>query len=190
MDRKTLSEFGITKEVAEKVMAEYGKDVQGRQAQVQTMTAENQNLKAQMKERDRDLSALKEKAEDGSKEALAALQEKYETDAKKWAEDLRKAQIESAIDVGLMKAKARNLTATKALLQRDSLTLSEDGQLIGLSEQMEKIQTENPFLFEQAESQQESEEKRPQFSKDGNACVGDISHADKIAAALGLKAKE
>lgn len=45
MDRKTLSEFGITKEAAEKVMAEYGKDVQGLQAQVQTMTVENENLK-------------------------------------------------------------------------------------------------------------------------------------------------
>nr|WP_072513814.1 phage scaffolding protein [Ndongobacter massiliensis] len=190
MDRKKLSEFGITEEAAEKVMAEYGKDVQGLKAQVQTMTAENENLKAQIKERDKDLSDLKEKAEAGSKEALASLQEKYDADAKKWEADLQKTRMQSAVDLGLTKAKARNLVATKALLKMDDLKLSDDGSLQGFSEQLQKIQEENPYLFEETEPQQNSEEKKPQFSKAGNASVGETTHADKLAEALGLTTKE
>lgn len=64
------------------------------------------------------------------------------------ADKTREISTESAIELALNKAKAKNVVACKALIDATKVTLV-DGKLTGIDEQIEKIMTENPYMFEQ-----------------------------------------
>jgi len=51
--------------------------------------------------------------------------------------------------------------AVRALLKETDLKLAEDGSIVGLTEQLEKVKTENDYLFE-------SEDANPKIVTGGN----------------------
>lgn len=69
--------------------------------------------------------------------------------ADKAAADQRIAAMEfdTALGSALTGAKAKNVKAVSALLNRDGLKLT-DGSIVGLKEQLDKIKTENAYLFD------------------------------------------
>ena len=71
--------------------------------------------------------------------------EQAQADSKKQLDELR---FNHALDSALGGAKAKNIKAVRALLETDKLKLNKDGSLTGLSEQLEKIKSENDYLFE------------------------------------------
>ena len=76
-------------------------------------------------------------------------------EAKK-AEEAHKATIDgmrrdSAINQALASAKARNAKAVRALLDESKLVLNDDGTLSGLKEQLEAVQKDNGYLFEESD---------------------------------------
>lgn len=79
----------------------------------------------------------------------------YDPEWKKKADDAEtKAQqkiasieFDHALSDALKSEKAKNATAVKALLKMDGLKYN-DGQIIGLKEQIETIKKENDYLFE------------------------------------------
>lgn len=78
--------------------------------------------------------------------------EKLTADNAKAQEDFKaqmnRLRLDTAIENGLREAKARNTKATRALLDESKFTVSEDGTVGGLKEQIEAIAKENAFLFE------------------------------------------
>ena len=82
---------------------------------------------------------------------LAGYDPEWQTKAEraKQEADSRVQQIEFdyALNAALSGAKARNATAVKALLNMDGLKLA-DGKIVGLSEQLASIKTDNGFVFE------------------------------------------
>ncbi len=89
------------------------------------------------------LEALKlalEKAEEEKAELIATYESKQAAE-----------RMKNALDEGLKKAGARNLTAVKALLDMESITL-EEGTLIGFDEQLWQLKQENSYLFEAGEN--------------------------------------
>lgn len=56
-----------------------------------------------------------------------------------------------ALDSTLSKAGAKNITAVKALLNKEAITYV-NGQFIGLNEQLESIKPENDYMFKSEES--------------------------------------
>jgi hypothetical protein len=56
------------------------------------------------------------------------------------------AKIDSALDLALTKAGARDVALTKHLIDRNIIKADGDS-LIGLSEQLEKIKTDKAWLF-------------------------------------------
>ena len=77
------------------------------------------------------------------KEKLAAAQ-------KESAAKLEKMQFDHILEGKLSERKPRNAVAVKALLNMDGLKLS-NGEIVGLTEQLDKIAKENDFLFESSE---------------------------------------
>ncbi len=59
-------------------------------------------------------------------------------------------KLKNALDEALKKAGARNLTAVKALLDMEAITLNE-GMLTGFDEQLWQLKQENSYLFEAGE---------------------------------------
>jgi hypothetical protein len=57
-------------------------------------------------------------------------------------------KFDYALTGALSGAKAKNTKAVKALLNTNDLKLGEDGTLVGLSEQLAKVKSENGYLFE------------------------------------------
>ena len=112
------------------------------------------------------LEELKGKA--GLSDEYKAQIDALKAEAKK-AEEAHKATIDgmrrdSAISQALASAKARNAKAVRALLDESKLVLNEDGTLSGLKEQLEAVQKDNGYLFEESNN---GEGGRPCFGGNG-----------------------
>ena len=108
MKRKFLEDLGLEKDVVDKIMNENGKDIEAAKTELTTVTAERDQLKKDVDDRDKQIDTLKKSAGDNE-------------DLKKKIEDLQaenKAQkLNNAVEKALTNAKALNLTATRALLK-------------------------------------------------------------------------
>ena len=110
---------------------------------------ENKALKEQLKQRDSDIAELKKSsgANEELKNQLSELKKKYKTDTESLNQKLSQLQFDNALDVALMGAKAKNVKAVKALLDIEKIKF-DNGQLLGLNEQLEAIKKDNDYLFD------------------------------------------
>ncbi|MCX7714849.1 MAG: phage scaffolding protein [Clostridia bacterium] len=179
MQRKFLEELGLEKDAIDKIMAEYGKDIEKHKSDVSVKNTELDAIKAQLDEANRQIQAFREMDIDGIKRAAEEYRtklEKAQTDSQKQIEDLK---FGYALDAALTNAKAKNAKAVKALLDMDGLKLNGD-EIVGLSQQLEKIKAENDYLFESSDIQ-------PQIVKAAsNTDVSDSFFAS-VRSAAGLK---
>mgnify|MGYP000322365634 CR=1 FL=1 len=141
MKRKFLEDLGLEKDVVDKIMNENGKDIEAAKTELTTVTAERDQLKKDVDDRDKQIDTLKKSAGDNE-------------DLKKKIEDLQaenKAQkLNNAVEKALTNAKALNLTATRALLKDlDKAEFAEDGTVKGLDDQIKALQKgeDTKFLF-------------------------------------------
>lgn len=149
MKREDLKAMGLTDEQIDKVMAENGKDVEAQKAKT---TAAETSLKAandQLAEAGKQIEAFKGMDVEGVKKAAADWQAKAEQAQKDAAAQVASLKFDYALEGALTGAKAKNSKAVRALLNAEGLKLNEaDGSIIGLKEQLEKIKSENDYLFE------------------------------------------
>lgn len=103
-------------------------------------------LQAQLTQRDTDIEELKKVDGKGLQSKIAELQTKYDTDTKELSGKLQTQTLNSKIDLALLGAKAKNTKAVRALLDAESIKLDGDN-VLGLTDQLAKIQTDNPYLF-------------------------------------------
>ena len=70
-------------------------------------------------------------------------------DAEKAADEkLAAFKLEQAVEGALKTAKVRDTVAVKAHLSMDNVKLNDKGELEGLADQLEKLKTDNSYLFE------------------------------------------
>lgn len=168
MNREQLKELGLTDEQIEEVMKAHGKSVneyKEKAEQVDTLQSQIDDYKGQIAERDTQLEELSEKAQGNEEltaqlDELKQLNEQTKTD---YENKLNEQAFNHKLDNTLTSAKARNTKAVKALLDLDIIKL-EDGELKGLNEQLESLQKEHDYLFEQEEKPSNS----PQIVNPGN----------------------
>lgn len=146
MKREDLTALGVTDAaVLDKIMDLHGKDVTGLQNSINTLTADRDGLKGQLDTANTKLTGYDP---DWKTKATTA-----EQDAQKKIDDMK---FDYALDGALKGAKARDVVAVKAHLRTDALKLDGDN-ILGLKEQLEKVKTDSPFLFE-------NEKPAPKFS--------------------------
>lgn len=148
---KTILGEAYSEEIDKKVSEEIGKNFVAR-ADFNTLNTEKKNLADTVKERDKQLETLK--ASTGDVEALktqiATLQTENATAAKAHEAEIKSLKIDTAVELALSAAKAKNVKAVKALLDLDKAELDADGTVKGLADQIKKL-TEAPdsgFMFE------------------------------------------
>jgi hypothetical protein len=168
MKREDLKSLGLTDEVIEKagleadvldkIMALHGKDIEKHKAAVETAQGETKSVKEQLDEANKAIEGFKALKPDELQKAADEWKTKsadWEAKAKKASEDaeakIAGMKFDYALDGALTGAKAKNLKAVKALLKIDDLKLSEDGSIVGLAEQLEKVKAENDYLFDSDE---------------------------------------
>lgn len=92
--------------------------------------------------------------------------------------DIASVKLSSKIEAALLKAGARNLKACKALIDEDSVSIDNKGNLKGLEEQLKELRSgdDTSFLFEQNKSKQ--------------ADVGDSKNAEQAESNADTEKKE
>lgn len=166
---KTILGEAYTEEIDKKVSDEVGKNFVAR-SDFNTLNAEKKALADTVKERDKQLETLK--ASTGDVEALktqiATLQSDNVAAAKAHEAEIRHLKVDTAVELALSAAKAKNIKAAKALLELDKAELSEDGTVKGLAEQIRKLSNspDTGFMFEDVKPQQGFKGLKPGESGD------------------------
>ena len=149
MKREDLKKLGLEDEAIESVMKLHGQTVNGLQEQVTALQASEANLKSQNEKHEKDLKTLQKDNDDNEtlKQTIKDLQ-KQNADAKAgYEEQLVGMQRDSAIEKALATSGAKNTKAVKALLDADKIVF-KDGELSGLSEQLEAYKQSDPYMFD------------------------------------------
>lgn len=163
MTRKQLEDLGLSKEQVDSVMKINGDDIENAKGssatEIKNLQTEVDGLKTQVSDRDKQLETLKASA--GDNEALtkqiADLQTENATAKANHESELNQLKVDFAVEKALTGAKAKNITAVKALLDLKDAKLDKDGNVKGLSEQIEKLTTgeDTKFLFDTPKKQQQ-----------------------------------
>lgn len=158
MTKKQLEDLGISKELIDAVMKINDNDIANAKsasaAEIKNLQTEADGLKAQVSDRDKQLETLKASA--GDNEALtkqiADLQAENVKAKETHEAELNQLKVDFAVEKALTGAKAKNIKAVRALLDLTDAKLDKDGNVKGLSEQIEKLTTgaDTKFLFEAA----------------------------------------
>lgn len=180
MKREDLIKLGIAEDMVDKIMALHGADIEGHKTKLTAAQTELDGLKKQISDATATIEGLKKLDPEALQRAVdewKAKAEQAQADAKKQLDDLR---FNHALDGALAGAKAKNAKAVRALLNMDGLKLDGEGNLVGLTEQLEKIRTDNDYLFE-------SDQPTPKITTGGQSksVIGDpIIQAARRAAGL------
>lgn len=146
-DLKKLLGDQIGDDVIDKIMAEHGKDIEGKKAEVSTLTTERDALKTQLDQASQQIDSFKTMDIEGVKKSADEWKAKAEQAAADAKAQVEKLKFDHALESSLSGAKARNAKAVTALLDTTLLKLNDDGSVSGLKEQLEKIQSEHDYLF-------------------------------------------
>lgn len=157
MKRSMLEQYELSKEQIDEIMRANGEDIENANQKTQQITKERDDLKEQIRERDRQLETLKKST--GDTEALKAqieeLQVANKEQSQKSADEIKSLKIDYAVDKALGLARAKNAKAVRALLDLTKAELSDDGSIKGLSEQIETLKSaeDSKFLFDSGSEQ-------------------------------------
>ena len=163
MTRKQLEDLGLTKEQADSVMKINGDDIENAKGtaatEIKNLQTEVEGLKTQVGDRDSQLETLKASAGDNAdlKKKIEDLQTENATTKATHESELNQLKIDFAVEKALTGAKAKNIKAVKALLDLTDAKLDKDGNVKGLSEQIEKLTTgeDTKFLFDAPQQKQQ-----------------------------------
>lgn len=152
---KTILGSAYTPEIDKAVSDEIGKAFVSK-ADFNTANTERKQLADTVKDRDKQLADLRAAAGDADtlKAQIATLQKENADAAKRYAADLKTMRINSAVDAKLTAAKAKNVTAVKALIDLTHAELDDKGNVIGLDDKIKALTSDasTSFLFDSAAS--------------------------------------
>ena len=149
MKREDLKKLELSDEVIDQIMAMHGKDVEAHKTTATSAQAELKAAQDQLAEANEAIEGFKKLDVDAIKTAADEWKTKYEAAQQEAAAQMSKIKFDHALDGALTGAKAKNAKAVKALLDHEGLKFNEaDGSIVGLNDQLEKIKSENDYLFE------------------------------------------
>lgn len=143
---------GMTDELATKIAEQSAEELKGYipKTRFDEVNEAKKNAEELVKERDKQLDDLKKSSGDNEelKKQIEQLQEDNKATVKKYEADIKKMQIDNAVQAALKDAGAKNITAAVALLKDlDKAELSDDGTIKGLAEQITELQKSESYLF-------------------------------------------
>lgn len=148
MKRSFLEDLGIEdKDQIDKIMAENGRDIERAR---ESSEAELAKLQEDHDEIQKKLANTESKLKDVEEleGELKAKDEEIEKLKAQSSSELQKLKVDSAIDLALAKAGAINPKTVLPLIDRGKLTLSESGEVEGLTDQVDEIKKGSAYLFE------------------------------------------
>ena len=151
MKRNQLKDLGLNEDQIKAVMDLNGEDINNAKSGNDAIVEENNALKAQIAERDKDLKNLRKNAKDNEElsNSYKELETKYKNDTADLTNKLNQTRLTSAVDRALSASKVRDTKAIKGFLDMDKVKLDEQGNLSGLDEQIKEIRQTAPYIFDE-----------------------------------------
>lgn len=156
MKKEEFVKLGLDEEIAKKCEAASNEELKGfiPKARFDEVNNEKKKLELDVRDRDDQLETLKNSTGDveGMKKQIETLQGENKTKDETHAAEIKQLKFDSAVTAALNAAKAKNVTAAKALLGLDptKVEFNEDGSIKGLDETLTKLKTaeDSKFLFD------------------------------------------
>jgi translation elongation factor EF-G len=144
-------------------------------------------LRSQLQDYDTQIEELKKHADASSEfqEKIKEIQDAKKEEVESLNNKLRQKTLDNEVEKELIKRKARNPKAVKALLDNDTIKLEEDDSIIGLSEQLDKLQESDDYLFESDDKKKKKAGE--DFSKGQDFSGNNESELDAMRKIAGLK---
>ena len=155
MKRNQLKDLGLDENQIKAVMDLNGEDINNAKSGNDAIVEENNALKAQIAERDKDLKNLRKNAKDNEElsNSYKELEAKYKNDTADLTNKLNQTRLTSAVDRVLSASKVRDTKAIKGFLDMNKVKLDEQGNLSGLDEQIKEIHQTAPYIFDEGTKQ-------------------------------------
>lgn len=155
MKRNQLKDLGLNEDQIKAVMDLNGEDINNAKSGNDAIVEENNALKAQIAERDKDLKNLRKNAKDNEElsNSYKELETKYKNDTADLTNKLNQTRLTSAVDRALTANKVRNTKTMKGLIDMDKVKLDDQGNLTGLDDQIAAIKKTDGYLFDEGEKQ-------------------------------------
>ena len=181
MKRDFLEKLGITeKETIDAILDENSTDIGKAKGDVEAKDTQITELQQQLAERDKDIEELSKQAGNDAElqSKYQELQDKYRSETETTNNRIAEIKRDSAVELELTKAGAKNIKAAKALLDLDKIEVGDDG-IKGLSDQINAISESDGYLFGTGET-------TGQFTSGGNptggaSTEGSDAFADAVA---------
>lgn len=162
MKRAELETLGLTKEQVDEVIKINGADIENAKAvakaEAESIQTENEALKGQVKDRDKQIDDLKKSVGDNDelKKQIEALQADNKAKDAAHKAEIHQMKVDAAVDKALADAGALGVKAVRAYLDLDDAKLADDGTVKGLKEQIEALKgaDDTKFLFKVPEQNQ------------------------------------
>lgn len=175
--QEILKAKGMTDEIIESVLGEMKTNKifltahENMDVRYPKLKADHETLTSQHGESTKLIEQLKAGTKDN--EALQGKITSYESTIAQLQEQLRQTQLDAAIQVALMGAKATDVPyLTFQLKQKGDLALDEQGQIKGIEDKMAGLKTQFPAFFETAGSGKQIEpQKLPDHNNPGGRTV-------------------
>lgn len=176
MTKEFLEKLGITGENADAIIKQAETETNETVNKSMAKYGDYDDIKKQLKAANDKIEEFGKLDYDGIKALADDYKAKYEQSEKDAAAKLEKMQFDHLLDSKIGEIKPKNAKAVKALLDMDGLKLN-NGEIVGLKDQLDKIVKENDYLFE-------TNEPMPQFS--GSTKGGSGSTDNDVRAIMGL----
>lgn len=154
MKREFLKDLGLESEIIDKIMAQYGADVEKLKAENSEQAENIKALNLELENKNNEINGLtsQNKELDDLKQRFSQIQEQKKMAEDKFNTDLRKLKIKNALEKELTKAKAKNQQVIMPLLSDflKNAELDENDNVKGLDQKIRELSEcdETSFLFD------------------------------------------
>lgn len=145
MNKEQLVKMGLTEEQATNVMKELDGNFVPK-SRFNDVNNELKSVKEQNSTFEKQIEDLKKVNPEELKSTIETLQAENKALAEKHETERKNDKIDSALELAIVKAKGKNSKAIKALIDREKLSLKDDGSLDGVN--VDDLTKNYPYLFE------------------------------------------
>lgn len=175
MKREALEKLGLSKEVIDQVMAEYGNSINKLKADYELATTEKEAYKKSVEEANAKIAEFSKLDIETIKKQSGEWEKKAKETEAAYNKRIIELQKEHILEREISKLKPRDVNDIKRLLATDKITL--DGEkLVGFEEQAKLLKESKGYLFE---AEQQTQAK---FGGENNLPKsGGISEVERMA---------
>lgn len=201
MKRDDLKALDLNQEQIDKIMKMNGDDINASKQSLEDAKAAAAVKDSQIKDYEEQISKLKTTAKDtdDAKAQVEQLKNAMKQSQEKAVAELAKAKTDSAVNLALISAGAKDNAVVSPLIDKSIVKLDAKGNVTGLDEQLKEIKKSHDYLFKEAtkakQDAKHAENKEHVFSlfPNGNPAAGSTdktkakSLVDIINANMGKK---